>query len=198
MASFRKRPHPRISEEAAPVTTAATAAAKLPEPTTEQAAPEPNPADAKPSAVKQAEKGAIQKRLAELDGAERLQQEVHDQQVRFAKERQQQVAQIPDHIRRWAEANPRYVSDPIGQAELNVALMKATRDGKGWNDHDFVETVERHLGPTAAPRSFFPLPTPLTAYPVRTCDGLAAYQSVFRRRGSPLGHSSWRQLEGRG
>ena len=148
MASFRKRPQSRISEEAAPVTTAPTTAALLPEPTTEQAAPEPNPADvaAKESPIEQAEKSAIKKRLAELDGAERLQQEAVDQQVRFAKERQQQVAQLPEHIRRWAEANPRYLSDPIGQAELNVALMKATRDGKNWQDPDFIEVTERHLG----------------------------------------------------
>ena len=144
MASLRKRPQPRIED---PVTTAPTAGAKLTEPAAEQAAPETNPVDAaKDNPVEQAEKDAIKKRLAEMDGAERLQQEVHDQQVRFARERQQQVAQLPEHIRRWAEANPRYLSDPIGQAELNVALMKATRDGKNWQDPDFIEVTERHLG----------------------------------------------------
>ena len=174
MASFRKRPQSRISEEAAPVTTAPTTAAQL-----------PNPADAaaKESPVEQAEKDAIKRRIAEMDGAERLQQEVHDQQVRFAKERQQQVAQIPDHIRRWAEANPRYVSDPLGQAELNVALMKATRDGKGWQDPDFVETVERHLGLRQAEK-----PAPSRSYepPARQASPVRQAAPVRQYKGPPM------------
>jgi len=146
MASLRKRPQPPLSEEAPPIATAAQGA-RLPEPTTEQAAPEPNPVDVKPSAaVEQAEQDAIKKRIAEMEGAERIQGEVLDQQQRFAKERQAQAAQIPAHIQRWAEEHPHYVHDPLGQAELNVALMKAARGGKTWNDSDFVETVERHLG----------------------------------------------------
>jgi hypothetical protein len=146
MASLRKRYQNRSeTNNDAPVTTAPTAA-KLPEPITEQAAPEPNPADEKPSAVEQAEKDAIKKRIAELERAEDLQSAALDQQVRFARERQRQVANVPEHIRRWAEENPRYVSDPIGQAELNVAILKAQRDGKNWQDPDFIEVTERHLG----------------------------------------------------
>ena len=147
MASLRKRPQSRISEEPAPVTTAPTTAARLPEPSAEQAAPERNPVDAaKDNPVEQAEKDALRQRIQEMERAEGLQSQALDQQVRFAKERQQQVAQVPEHIRRWAEANPRYISDPVGQAELNLAIMKAQRDGKNWQDPDFIEVTERHLG----------------------------------------------------
>ena len=146
MASLRKRPQPRIMEEAAPVATAAQGA-HLPEPSKEESAPPTNPVDeAKENPVEQAAENALKKRIAEMESAENVQREVLTQQERFAKERQQNAAQIPDHIKRWAEEHPHYVHDPIGQAELNVALMKAARGGKTWNDSDFVETVERHLG----------------------------------------------------
>jgi hypothetical protein len=147
-------------EEAPPIATAA-AGAKLPEPSVEPAAPEPNPVDVKPAAaVEQAEQDAIKKRIAEMEGAENLQREVLTQQERYAKERQQHVAQIPEHIKRWADENPRYINDPIGQAELNVALMKATRDGLNWQSPNFVETVERHLGMRQQPAAKQPTTLP--------------------------------------
>jgi hypothetical protein len=121
MASLRKRYQNRSeTNNDAPVTTAPTAA-KLPEPITEQAAPEPNPADEKPSAVEQAEKDAIKKRIAELERAEDLQSAALDQQVRFARERQRQVAATAGKRRRCASATSR-------QRRRQPSLTKVQRE----------------------------------------------------------------------
>jgi hypothetical protein len=66
--------------------------------------------------------------------------------VQYAKERQQQAAQIPPHIEKWARENPRYLNDPIAAAELQVAIMKSQRDGLSWESPAFIERTEQHLG----------------------------------------------------
>jgi hypothetical protein len=100
MASLRKRAQPRIAEEAAFVTTAPTAGAKLTEPAAEQTAPATNPVDAaKDNPVEQAAESELKKRISELERAEALQSEALTQQVQYARERQQQVQNVPEHIR---------------------------------------------------------------------------------------------------
>jgi hypothetical protein len=177
MASLRKKYRAETSDKDPPVTTAA-AGAKLPEPAAEQAAPETNPADAaKESPIERAEQDAIRRRIREMENAENLQREVLTQQERFARERQQQAAQIPEHIRRWAEAHPQYLSDPIAASELQTAILKAQRDGKNWQDPDFIEVTERHLGLRQLPAEKQPITTrayeasPRQAPPVRQYKG---------------------------
>jgi hypothetical protein len=42
-------------------------------------------------------------------------------------------------------------NDQVAQAEIYTATLKCNRDGKSWDQPDFLPTLERHLG--IAPRS---------------------------------------------
>src|SRR5262249_56263281 len=93
----------------------------------------------------EATKNALRARLQEVERADELQREAIRQQPRFASEPQQAVPSIPAHVHEWLNQHPQYVHDAIGQAELNVATMKCVRDGKTWDDADFIPALERHL-----------------------------------------------------
>src|SRR5262249_23745209 len=64
--------------------------------------------------------------------------------------------------------HPEYMdpNDAVAQAEIHLATVKCMRDGKTWNDDDFLPSIERHLG--IAPRTngqTQPRPSPAPAAP---------------------------------
>jgi hypothetical protein len=135
-------------QDGPPVTTAPTGAAKLPEPVADPKPPEmqttESPADA---AAKDAI--ALQLRLKEMERAERLQQEVQQQpQAAEPLQQEQQPPAMPAHIEKWLAEHPQYMNpnDQVAQAEIYTATLKCNRDGKNWDQPDFIPTLERHLG----------------------------------------------------
>src|SRR5262249_55867475 len=56
-------------------------------------------------------------------------------------------------VQKWLSEHPEYCdpNDQVAQAEIHLATVKCMRDGKTWNDDDFLPSIERHLG--IAPRS---------------------------------------------
>ena len=53
---------------------------------------------------------------------------------------------MPAAVQKWLAENPQYFNDAVAQAKLNLATIKCVREGKTWDDPDFIETIERHLG----------------------------------------------------
>jgi hypothetical protein len=165
MASLRKRYQDRVESsdgDGPPVATAPLeAAAKPPEPVADaDKQPVEMPAT-ESDAVAEAERAALRQRLAEMDRAATITQQAN-QQPRLATEPQRPQPEVPAQVREWLEANPHYLNDPVHAAELQLATVKCVRDGKSWDDSDFIETIERHLGnghvhesrqPSAAPRN---------------------------------------------
>jgi hypothetical protein len=150
-----------------PVTTATTGGAKLPDPVADPKPPEmqttESPADA---AAKDAI--ALQLRLKEMEHAERLQKEAIQQPPPHAAEPPQpQQPAMPAHIERWLAEHPEYTNpnDHVAQAEIYTATLKCNRDGKSWDQPDFLPTLERHLGlrreqPRPQPSNGNAAPTP--------------------------------------
>jgi len=159
MASIRKRYADRV--EASPrhdgpsVTTPPTGAAKLPDPVVDSKPPE-MPATESPVDKAAKEAIALQLRLQEMERAEQLQKEAVQQQPPHAAEpqRQQQPQQpMPAQVQKWLNEHPEYCdpNDQVAQAEIYTATLKCNRDGKSWDQPDFIPALERHLG--LAPRS---------------------------------------------
>src|SRR5262245_28635927 len=197
MASIRKRYRSEASNGPAVAAVPQGPAEQLPPQSTEKPASETNPVEQKPSPIEQAAQSALKQRLAEMENAAGLVRDAQQQQSQFAAEPRQATPEVPPHVRKWIDENPRYLSDPIAQAELNLALTKVVHAGKTWNDPDFVETVERHLGlrqqaqpngngnipdrppvtshsqpitpprPAATPRQQQPIGPPVSAPPIR-------------------------------
>jgi hypothetical protein len=200
MASFRKK-----HAEEPSVTTAPTGAAKLPEPVEPKAA-EPLAVE-NPDPVETAKKDAIalQLRLKEMERAERLQQEAVQQPPPHAAEPPQQPQQpaMPAHIEKWLAEHPEYMdpADPVAQAEIYTATLKCSRDGKSWDQPDFIPSLERHLGlrqqqqrpqpqpqqPQPQPRYEAPVrqqqrsPVPMSAPPTREVPSMASGRVPSRR-----------------
>jgi len=107
---------------------------------------EPAPAIEQERPEEAAAKSAIQERLAEIESAEQHVQERVDQPR--AAESQSPDPQMPAAVKRWLAAHPEYQnpSDQVAQAEINLAAQKCIRDGKTWDQPDFIANLERHLG----------------------------------------------------
>jgi hypothetical protein len=158
MASLRKKyaDHVEVGaprQDEPPVSVPPTGAAKLPDepaadvkpPPEEMPEPKESPADA-------AAKHAMRERLREMETAETLSRQAQ-QPPQYAAEPQQQPQQpqqpaVPAHVERWLAAHPQYLdpNDHVAQAEIHLATVKCMRDGKMWDDADFLPTIERHLG----------------------------------------------------
>src|SRR5262249_1603165 len=149
MASLRKRYQSHVEvpdRDGPPVQSAPTTAAQPPEPAADTTQPIEPMATESPAAV--AASSAIRDRLRERDAAENLVQATATHQQHVAAQVQQAAQSIPEHVQEWLKEHPQYlnIQDPVAQAEINLATLKAIRDGKTWHDPGFLETVERHLG----------------------------------------------------
>ena len=147
MASLRKK---YSQTDGPPVTAPPTGAAKLPDPVVHAKPPE-MPATESP--VEKAAKDAIalQLRLREMERAEQLNREAVQQQPHAAEPQQQQQQSqqpMPAHVEKWLADHPQYMdpNDQVAQAEIYTATLKCNRDGKSWEQPDFIPTLERHLG----------------------------------------------------
>jgi hypothetical protein len=93
---------------------------------------------------------ALQLRLKEMEHAEQLTRQAQQQPPHAAEPPPQQPQQpaMPAHIEKWLSEHPQYMdpNDPVSQAEIYTATLKCNRDGKMWDQPDFLPTLERHLG----------------------------------------------------
>ena len=145
--AFASDKNPSDPFDAPPVQTAPSAAPLEPPPPAADAPQLPEKPGTERDPVREAEQAAIKQRLAEMERAEELAQEYIQQQPRFAAEPQRrQAPEIPTHVQHWINSHPEYFNDHVKLAELQLASAKCARDGLGWEDPDFVPTVERHLG----------------------------------------------------
>jgi len=172
MASLRKKysaEGPR--HDGPPVTAPPTGAAKLPDPVADSKPPE-MPATESPVDKAAKEAIALQLRLKEMERAEQLNHEAAQQPPPpQAAEPQQQPQQpaMPAHVATWLAEHPQYMdpNDAVAQAEIHLATVKCMRDGKTWNDSDFIPTIERHLGIAPRTNGSQHRPPPAPAAPVR-------------------------------
>jgi hypothetical protein len=140
MASLRKRYQDRFeSRDDGPAVSAPPVTAGLP-------AEAPKPLE--PVTIEKTDPvagAALKRRISELEHAEQLAKQHQPQQQRPQPETTQQVA--PAHVQAWIAANPRYANDPVGQAELQLAVTKTQCEGLvDWNHPGFLGAIERHLG----------------------------------------------------
>jgi hypothetical protein len=146
MASLRKK-----YQES--VTTAPSASAKLPDPVADPKPPKMPETTESPA--EEAGKAALRQRLQEMERAEQLTRQAQQPPPHAAEPPQEQQPQqpMPAHIERWLAEHPQYMdpNDPVAQAEIYTATLKCNRDGKKWDQADFIPALERHLG--IAPRS---------------------------------------------
>jgi hypothetical protein len=155
MASMRKRYADRIAasprQDGPPVTTAPTDAAKLPEPAAD-VKPPPEMPETKESPADVAAKHALRERLREMEAAETLNRQAAQppQYAAESPQQQQQQPAMPAHVEKWLAAHPQYTNpdDAVAQAEIYTATLKCNRDGKTWDQPDFIPALERHLGLT--------------------------------------------------
>ena len=158
MASMRKRYADRVEasprHDGPPVTAPPTGAAKLPDPVVDAKPPEMPETTESPVDKAAKEAIALQLRLKEMERAEQLNREAVQQPPPHATEpQQQQPPAMPAHVEKWLADHPQYMdrNDAVAQAEIYTATLKCNRDGKSWDQPDFLPTLERHLG--IAPRS---------------------------------------------
>jgi len=108
------------------------------------------------SPVDAAAKNALRDRLREMETAEALsRRQPQQQQPQHAEPEapQQQQQKMQPRVQEWLSRHPQYMdpNDQIAQAEIYTATLKCNRDGKSWDQPDFIPTLERHLG--IAPRT---------------------------------------------
>jgi hypothetical protein len=157
MASLRKKyaDHVEVGaprQDEPPVSVPPAGATKPPdEPAVDVKLP-PEIPEAKESPADAAAKHTLRERLREMETAETLNRQAQ-QQPQYAAEPQQQPQQpqqpaVPAHVEKWLAAHPQYLdpNDHVAQAEIHLATVKCMRDGKTWDDADFLPTIERHLG----------------------------------------------------
>jgi len=156
MASLRKRYQGRVEtsprQDGPPVSTPPVKAAEPP-PAVEPKPPEMPETE---SPVDAAAKNALRERLREMESAEALsRRQPQQQQPQHAEPEapQQQQQEMPPRVQEWLSRHPQYMdpNDQIAQAEIYTATLKCNRDGKSWDQPDFIPTLERHLG--IAPRT---------------------------------------------
>jgi len=188
MASLRKKYQPQFGssskDDGPPVLSPPQGgAARPPDPVADAKPPEPM---VESDPVRTAEQSALKARLAEMERAEQIARQPQ-QQPQHASEPQQQQPALPAHVQDWLSRHPQYTdpNDQIAQAEIYTATLKCSRDGKDWNDDDFIPHLERHLGlapsgnghveskpPPSAPRNVEPrqqarMSVPVSAPPTR-------------------------------
>jgi len=173
MASLRKRYQGRVEtsprQDGPPVSTPPVKAAEPP-PAVEPKPPEMPETE---SPVDAAAKNALRERLREMESAEALsRRQPQQQQPQHAEPEapQQQQQEMPPRVQEWLSRHPQYMdpNDQIAQAEIYTATLKCNRDGKSWDQPDFIPHLERHLG--IAPRTNGQSqhrPPPAPAVPVR-------------------------------
>jgi hypothetical protein len=93
--------------------------------------------------VADAEQAAIKARMAELDSAERLAQQ----------QRQQLRPQLPENVQRWIAAHSEYVTNRAKHFRLLSAHEEVTEEGISLTSPEYIETLERRLGISAANQS---------------------------------------------
>src|SRR5262249_41540373 len=157
MASLRKRYQDRIEagprQNEPPVSTPPVKAAEPP-PAVE---PKPIEQPQTESPADTAARTALRERLREMENAEALTHQAQQPQPQYAAEPQQQQQPqqpaMPAQVQKWLAEHPQYCdpNDHVAQAEIYTATLKCNRDGKSWDQPDFIPTLERHLG--IAPRS---------------------------------------------
>jgi hypothetical protein len=103
--------------------------------------PTQSPADA-------AAKSALRERLREMENAETLTRQAQQAPQPAEPPQQEQPPAMPAHIERWLAEHPQYMdpADHIAQAEIYAATLKCRRDGKIWDQPDFIPALEHHLG----------------------------------------------------
>jgi len=148
LASLRKKQG--RAEDSAPVASTPIQAAEPPPVAADVKPPEPINTEA-PAEVAARDAIALQLRLREMENAEALQRDAVQQQQRLAAEppqQQQQPPAMPAAVEKWLIEHPEYTdpNDHVAQAEIHLATVKCMRDGKTWDQPDFIPTIERHLG----------------------------------------------------
>jgi hypothetical protein len=152
MAPLRKRYQARVEssdKDGPPVAAMPQESAARPPESVDALEPVEQPTAAESDPVAQAEKSALRQRLAEMERAATTQQAMTQRQQQFATEPQrpqQAIPEVPGPVRAWLAEHPEYLSDVVGQAELQLATLRAVRDGKKWGDDDFLAALEGHLG----------------------------------------------------
>jgi len=148
MASLRKKYQQEGSRDEPPVSSPPeVTAAELPPLAADAGKPPEMPASEAP--VEVAARNALKARLAEMQNAEAITREAVQQQPQYASEPQQpRQPEIPAAVAKFLAEYPRYTdpNDAIAQAEIYTATLKCNRDGKSWDQPDFIPTLERHLG----------------------------------------------------
>src|SRR5262245_58085448 len=144
MASVRRKYQSQLAaKDESPVASTPQVAAEPP-PVAADATPPP-PIETK-SPAEEAGKAALRQRLQEMERAEEINREdVHQQQQ---PQQQQQPPAMPAAVEKWLIEHPEYTdpNDHVAQAEIYTATLKCSRDGKDWDQPDFIPTLERHLG----------------------------------------------------
>src|SRR5262249_205389 len=111
---------------------------------------------------------AIKDRLGEMERAAKLAQQPPQppQQSQHAEPQQQEM---PAAVAEWLSRHPEYMdpTDPIAQAEIYTATLKASRDGLTWNDDNFLPAIERHRGLSNGNAETKPTPHPPSHAPAR-------------------------------
>jgi hypothetical protein len=148
MSSMRKRYNdesPRQDDP--PVSVPPTGAAKPPEPAVD-VKPPPEMSETKEGPGDVAAKHALRERLREMENAETLNRQAQQPPPHAAEPPQPQQPAMPTHIERWLAEHPEYTNpnDHVAQAEIYTATLKCNRDGKSWDQPDFLPRLEHHLG----------------------------------------------------
>jgi len=167
MASLRKKYSAEGPRQDGPsVTVPPTGAAKLPDAVAD---PKPLEMPETESPVDAAAKHALRDRLREMESAEALSRRQPQQQPHAAEPQQPQQPAMPAQVEKWLAEHPQYMdpNDAVAQAEIHLATVKCMRDGKTWNDSDFIPTIERHLGIAPRTNGSQHRPPPAPAAPVR-------------------------------
>jgi hypothetical protein len=148
--ALRNKLYVEEGRNAPPVSVPPTEAAKLPEPVADSKPPEPM---VESSAADEAGKAALKQRLQEMERAEQLTRQAPQHPQHATEPQQQQPPAMPAHVEKWLAEHPCYMdpNDQVAQAEIYTATLKCSRDGKSWDQPDFIPTLERHLG--IAPRT---------------------------------------------
>jgi len=143
--SLRQRHPGREIKESDQVAAAPPAAAEPPA----ELKPVEQPKESDP--VRAAEQNALRQRLQEMERADALkrqQQQPEPPEPQAPQAPPQQQPAMPPAVEKFLSANPQYLdpNDHVAQAEIHLATVKCMRDGKTWEDPDFIPNLERYLG----------------------------------------------------
>src|SRR5262245_42247798 len=145
MSSFRRKPNGGIESKDAPSVAAMPQGTAAQLPPVSEAPKQPVEIEAEPTPVEKAAASALRDRIAEMDRAEALVQQSSAPQPSAIEPQQQAALPVPAAVQQFLADNPQYLRDAVSQAELHLATMKCVRDGKKWDEPDFVPALERYL-----------------------------------------------------